>query len=82
MLNTLDVGGEQARQFAEEIAMLKDALKSIPSVKDDCPKCGASGGSCTQTKHRGYGPRAQIYRPTGRSRGYGPRFYQGTKSYW
>ena len=27
MLDTLDIGGEQARQFAEEIAMLKDALK-------------------------------------------------------
>ncbi len=41
MLNTLDIGGEQARQFAEEIAMLKDALKAAPAVKDDCPKCGA-----------------------------------------
>ena len=36
--NRLDVGGEQARQFAEEIAMLKDALKAEPVVKDDCPK--------------------------------------------
>jgi len=26
MLDTLDVGGEQSRQFAEEIEMLKDAL--------------------------------------------------------
>ena len=30
MLDTLDIGGEQARQFAEEIAMLKDALKATP----------------------------------------------------
>ena len=30
MLDTLDIGGEQARQFAEEIAMLKDALKAAP----------------------------------------------------
>jgi len=43
---------------------------------------GGSGGSYTQTKPRGYGPRARIYRPTGRSRGYGPSSYQGTKSYW
>ena len=41
MLDTLDIGGEQARQFAEEIEMLKDALKTAPAVKDDCPKCGA-----------------------------------------
>ena len=41
MLDTLDIGGEQARQFAEEIAMLKDALKAAPVVNDDCPKCGA-----------------------------------------
>jgi hypothetical protein len=41
MLDTLDIGGEQARQFAEEIAMLKDALKSAPVVNDSCPKCGA-----------------------------------------
>ena len=41
MLDTLDIGGEQARQFAEEITMLKDALKATPAVKDDCPKCGA-----------------------------------------
>jgi hypothetical protein len=40
------------------------------------------GGSYTKTKPRGSGPRARIYRPTGRSRGYGPRSYQGTKSYW
>ena len=30
MLDTLDIGGEQARQFTEEIAMLKDALKATP----------------------------------------------------
>lgn len=30
MLGTLDIGGEQARQFAEEIAMLKDVLKAAP----------------------------------------------------
>jgi cell fate (sporulation/competence/biofilm development) regulator YmcA (YheA/YmcA/DUF963 family) len=41
MLDTLDIGGEQARQFAEEIEMLRDALKAAPVVKDDCPKCGA-----------------------------------------
>ena len=40
MLDTLDIGGEQARQFAEEITMLKDVLKAAV-VKDDCPKCGA-----------------------------------------
>jgi len=42
MLDTLDIGGEQARQFAEEIAVLKDALKTAPAVNDSCPKCGAS----------------------------------------
>jgi len=41
MLDTLDIGGEQARQFAEEITMLKDALNTAPVVNDDCPKCGA-----------------------------------------
>jgi len=41
MLDTLDIGGEQARQFAEEIVMLKDALKTAPAVSDDCPKCSA-----------------------------------------
>lgn len=41
MLDTLDIGGEQGRQFAEEITMLKNALKTAPAVKDDCPKCGA-----------------------------------------
>ena len=41
VLHSLDVGGEQSRQFAEEIAMLKDALKAAPAVNDDCPKCGA-----------------------------------------
>jgi transposase-like protein len=37
----MDVGGEQSRAFAEEIALLKDALKVSPAVKDDCPQCGA-----------------------------------------
>jgi predicted RNA-binding Zn-ribbon protein involved in translation (DUF1610 family) len=40
MLDTLDIGGEQPRQLAEEIKMLKDALKNS-AVKDTCPKCGA-----------------------------------------
>jgi len=39
--DSLDVGGEQSRQFAEEIKMLKDALKTAPTVDDSCPKCGA-----------------------------------------
>jgi predicted nucleic-acid-binding Zn-ribbon protein len=41
VLDCLDVGGEQSRQFAEEIKILRDALNSTPMVKDDCPKCGA-----------------------------------------
>jgi len=41
MLDTLDIGSEQSRQFAEEIKMLKDALKTAPTVDDSCPKCGA-----------------------------------------
>lgn len=41
VLHSLDVGGEQSRQFAEEIQILKDALKSTPTVNDSCPKCGA-----------------------------------------
>ncbi|MCJ7655965.1 MAG: hypothetical protein MUO97_11855 [Dehalococcoidia bacterium] len=41
VLHSLDVGGEQSRQFAEEIKLLKDALKAAPAIKDDCPKCGA-----------------------------------------
>ena len=40
MLDMLDIGSEQSRQFAEEIKMLKDALK-VSAVKDNCPKCGA-----------------------------------------
>jgi len=40
MLDMLDTGREQSRQFAEEIKMLKDALK-VSAVKDTCPKCGA-----------------------------------------
>lgn len=41
ILETLDVGGEQSRQFSEEIEILKKALKNSPTIKDDCPKCGA-----------------------------------------
>ena len=41
MLDTLDVGGEQSRAFAEEIKILKDALKSAPDVNGSCPECGA-----------------------------------------
>ena len=41
VLASIDVGGEQSRQFAEEIASLKDALKTLSVVSDDCPKCGA-----------------------------------------
>jgi len=41
VLHSLDVGGEQPRQFAEEIKTLKDALKTASTVEDSCPKCGA-----------------------------------------
>jgi len=41
VLACLDVGGEQSRQFAEEIKTLREALNSAPMVKDDCPECGA-----------------------------------------
>jgi hypothetical protein len=41
VLDSLDVGGEQSRQFAEEINILRDALNAGPTVRDDCPKCGA-----------------------------------------
>ena len=41
ILDALDVGGEQSRQFAKEIGILKNALKVALVVKDDCPKCGA-----------------------------------------
>jgi hypothetical protein len=41
VLQTLDVGGEQSRQFAEEIKLLKKALKATRVIKDDCPRCGA-----------------------------------------
>lgn len=41
MLDTLDIGGEQSRAFAEEIQMLRDALKASPEVKVECPGCGA-----------------------------------------
>jgi len=44
VLGSLDVGGEQSRQFAEEIKTLRDVLKATPTwvVDDRCPKCGAS----------------------------------------
>ena len=41
ILRTLDIGGEQSRQFSEEIAMLKETLKTVQPVKDNCPKCDA-----------------------------------------
>lgn len=41
VLDALDVGGEQSRAFAEEIKILRDALSSVPTVNDSCPKCGA-----------------------------------------
>ncbi len=41
VLHSMDVGGEQSRAFAEEIELLKDALKVSPAVKDDCPQCGS-----------------------------------------
>jgi len=41
VLDSLDVGGEQSRAFAEEIEILRNALANVPAVKDDCPKCGA-----------------------------------------
>ena len=41
VLDSLDVGGEQSRAFAEEIEILRSALANVPAVKDDCPKCGA-----------------------------------------
>jgi hypothetical protein len=41
VLDSLDVGGEQSRAFAEEIKILTNALSCVPEVKDECPKCGA-----------------------------------------
>jgi len=41
VLDSLDVGGEQSRAFAEEIKILKDALSSEPIKSHECPKCGA-----------------------------------------
>jgi hypothetical protein len=41
VLDSLDVGGEQSRAFAEEIQILKNALKIAPVVKH-CPKCRTS----------------------------------------
>ena len=41
VLESLDVGGEQSRAFAEEIQILRDALKASAKVKVECPGCGA-----------------------------------------
>jgi ribosomal protein S27AE len=41
VLDTLDVGGERSRAFAQEIQMLRDALNAVPRTKVECPKCGA-----------------------------------------
>jgi len=41
VLDSLDVGGEQSMAFAEEIEMLREALKAAPAIDDSCPKCGA-----------------------------------------
>jgi hypothetical protein len=41
VLDSLDVGGEQSRAFAEEIKILRDALIAAPVVDDD-PECGAN----------------------------------------
>jgi len=41
VLDSLDVGGEQSRAFAEEIKILRETLANVPAIKDDCPKCGA-----------------------------------------
>lgn len=43
---------------------------------------GSEGPYTTQSKSTGHVPRARIYQPTGRSKGYGSRIYHGTKSYW
>ena len=40
VLDSLDVGGEQSRAFAEEIEILRSTLANASAVKDDCPKCG------------------------------------------
>lgn len=44
ILDSLDVGGELSRAFAEEIHMLKDILQGAPVVKAECPGCGARFG--------------------------------------
>jgi len=41
VLDSLNVGGEQSRAFAEEIQILKEALSAAPAV-NHCPKCGAN----------------------------------------
>lgn len=43
---------------------------------------GPSDGAYTPPRRQGNGPTPRTYRPTGRSRGYGPRTYKGTRSYW
>jgi len=40
VLETLDAGGEQSRAFADEIKMLRAALKASPQEKAECPECG------------------------------------------
>jgi len=44
ILDSLDVGGEPSRAFAEEIHRLKDILQGAPVVKAECPGCGARSG--------------------------------------
>lgn len=44
ILDSLDVGGELSRAFAEEIHMLKDVLQGAPVVKAECPGCSARFG--------------------------------------
>ena len=41
IVDSLDIGGEPSRAFAEEIQMLKDVLQGVPVVKAKCPGCGA-----------------------------------------
>jgi len=44
ILDSLNVGGDLSRAFAEEIHMLKDVLQGAPVVKAECPGCGARFG--------------------------------------
>ncbi|MHA2069551.1 MAG: hypothetical protein ACXABY_34745 [Candidatus Thorarchaeota archaeon] len=41
VLDSLDVGGELSRAFADEIQMLKDALNTAPTI-NNCPKSEAN----------------------------------------